>query len=82
IPFAAADPLRVIPPVMIGGAVTGAIIMGAGVELSAPHGGIFVAFAINGVLGFLVALVAGTLVGGAAVMAAKQIGRTPAAAAV
>ena len=82
IPFAAADPLRVIPPVMIGGAVTGAIIMGAGVQLSAPHGGIFVAFAINGVLGFLVALLAGTLVGGAAVMVAKQIGRTPASAAV
>jgi PTS system fructose-specific IIC component len=80
IPFAAADPLRVIPPVMLGGAVTGAIIMGAGVELSAPHGGIFVAFAINGVLGFLVALLAGTAIGGLAVMAAKQLGRTPASA--
>ena len=48
IPFAAADPLRVIPPVMLGGAVTGAIIMGTGAELSAPHGGIFVFFAISG----------------------------------
>ena len=67
---------------MIGGALTGAIVMGAGVELSAPHGGIFVAFAINGVLGFLVALLAGTAVGGLAVMVAKQIGRTPASAAV
>ena len=82
IPFAAADPLRVIPPVMIGGAVTGAIIMGTGAELSAPHGGIFVFFAINGLVGFLAALVAGTLVGGAAVMVAKQLGRTPASATV
>ncbi len=82
IPFAAADPLRVIPPVMIGGAVTGAIIMGTGAELSAPHGGIFVFFAISGLLGFLAALVAGTAVGGAAVMIAKQIGRKPAAATV
>ena len=78
IPFAAADPLRVIPPVMLGGAVTGAIIMGTGAELSAPHGGIFVFFAINGIVGFLIALVAGTLVGGAAVMAAKQFHRKPA----
>jgi PTS system fructose-specific IIC component len=82
IPFAAADPLRVIPPVMIGGAVTGAIIMGTGAGLSAPHGGIFVFFAISGLLGFLTALVVGTLVGGAAVMVAKQIGRTPAAATI
>jgi fructose PTS system EIIBC or EIIC component len=82
IPFAAADPLRVIPPVMLGGALTGAIVMGTGVELSAPHGGIFVFFAISGLLGFVTALVAGTLVGGAAVMVAKQIGRTPASATV
>ena len=79
IPFAAADPLRVIPPVMLGGAVTGAIIMGTGAELSAPHGGIFVFFAISGIVGFLVALLAGTAVGGAAVMAAKQFHRKPAA---
>ena len=82
IPFAAADPLRVIPPVMIGGALTGAIVMGTGAQLSAPHGGIFVTFAINGVLGFLTALVAGTVVGGLAVMVAKQLGRTPASATV
>ena len=67
---------------MLGGALTGAIVMGTGAELSAPHGGIFVTFAINGVLGFLTALVAGTLVGGAAVMVAKQLGRTPASATV
>jgi PTS system fructose-specific IIC component len=82
IPFAAADPLRVIPPVMLGGAVTGALVMATGAELSAPHGGIFVAFAINGVIGFLVALLAGMVVAGLAVVAAKQIGRKPAALAV
>src|ERR687889_466546 len=47
IPFAAADPLRVIPSMMVGGAVTGAIVAAAGVELRAPHGGIFVFFAID-----------------------------------
>ena len=49
IPFAAADPLRVIPPIMLGSAVTGAIVMASGVTLRAPHGGIFVFFAIGGI---------------------------------
>ncbi len=75
IPFAAADPLRVIPSMMLGGATTGAIVAGSGVELQAPHGGIFVFFAMNGVLVFLLALVAGTVVGAAAVTVAKSIGR-------
>jgi fructose PTS system EIIBC or EIIC component len=79
IPFAAADPLRVIPPVMIGGAVTGAIIMASGAELSAPHGGIFVFFAISGIAGFLLALLVGTVAAGLAVMVAKSLGRKPAA---
>jgi len=74
IPFAAADPLRVIPALMLGSATTGAIAMGAGVELSAPHGGIFVLFAINQVLWFLLALVVGTLVGAAAVVGMKHVG--------
>jgi PTS system fructose-specific IIC component len=76
IPFAAADPLRVIPPCMLGAATTGAIVMASGVELSAPHGGIFVFFAITKLFWFVAALIIGTLVAGAAVMAAKQIGRT------
>ena len=59
IPFAAADPLRVIPASMVGGAVTGALSMAFGVQSLAPHGGIFVLFAINPIWGFLVALVAG-----------------------
>jgi PTS system fructose-specific IIC component len=75
IPFAAADPIRVIPPIMLGSAVTGAIITTTSVGLRAPHGGIFVLFAIEGVVMFLIALVAGTLVAAAAVIAAKQFGQ-------
>lgn len=75
IPFAAADPLRVLPPVMLGAATTGALIMAAGTTLSAPHGGIFVFFAVGGIAGFLLALAVGTAVGGLAVLAAKSVGR-------
>lgn len=72
IPFAAADPFRVIPSMMAGGAVTGALIMALDVTLKAPHGGIFVFFAIGKLLWFLVALAAGTVVAALAVIAAKQ----------
>jgi PTS system fructose-specific IIC component len=72
IPFAAADPFRVIPSMMFGGAVTGALCMATGVTSRAPHGGIFVFFAIGNLLWFLVALAAGTVVGTLAVIAAKQ----------
>jgi len=72
IPFAAADPLRVIPSMMAGGAVTGALIMALDVTLKAPHGGIFVFFAIGKLVWFLVALAAGTVVGALSVIAAKQ----------
>ncbi len=75
IPFAAADPLRVIPSMMAGGAVTGALIMATGVTLSAPHGGIFVFFAIGGIGWFLVSLAAGTVVSALAVVTAKQFTR-------
>jgi PTS system fructose-specific IIC component len=75
IPFAAADPLRVIPSMMLGGAVTGAISMAADVQLKAPHGGIFVFFAITGLAMFLVALVVGTVVAALAVTAAKRFVR-------
>jgi PTS system fructose-specific IIC component len=75
IPFAAADPLRVLPSMMLGGATTGAIVAASGVELRAPHGGIFVFFAMQGVLMFVVALIAGTIVGALAVTVAKSIGR-------
>jgi PTS system fructose-specific IIC component len=75
IPFAAADPLRVIPPIMIGSATTGAIVAAAGVQAQAPHGGIVVFFAINGVLMWLLAIAVGTVVGALAVIVAKSIGR-------
>ncbi|WP_258034423.1 fructose-specific PTS transporter subunit EIIC [Microbacterium sp. CJ77] len=72
IPFAAVDPLRVIPASMLGGAVTGALSMAFGVSSLAPHGGIFVFFAINPIWGFLIALVAGVLVAGFAVVGLKK----------
>lgn len=73
IPFAAADPLRVIPAIMAGSAVTGALAMGLDVGMRAPHGGIFVLFAADNKFGFLIALVAGTLVAAAAVIALKSL---------
>lgn len=76
IPFAAADPLRVIPASMVGGAVTGALSMVFGVQSLAPHGGVFVAFAINPFWGFLLAIVAGTVVTALLVIALKMwVGR-------
>ncbi|MCW2771960.1 MAG: system D-fructose-specific component (F1P-forming), Frc family / system [Nocardioides sp.] len=74
IPFAAADPLRVIPAIMAGSAVTGGLSMALDVGIRAPHGGIFVLFAVSNIIGYLIALVAGTLVGAAAVIALKSIG--------
>ncbi|BBY18522.1 PTS fructose transporter subunit IIABC [Mycolicibacterium litorale] len=75
IPFAAADPLRVIPSMMFGGAITGALIMAFDVTLKAPHGGIFVFFAIGNLLWFVVALAVGTAAAAAAVVAAKQFAK-------
>ncbi|MGC3836355.1 fructose-specific PTS transporter subunit EIIC [Moritella viscosa] len=67
IPFAARDPMRVIPSCIAGGALTGALSMLFGAELMAPHGGLFVLLipnAITPVFMYLVAIVAGTLVTG------------------
>ena len=75
IPFAAADPLRVIPSMMLGGATTGAIVAASGIELRAPHGGIFVFFAISNFLVFLLALAIGTVVGALSVTVLKSISR-------
>ncbi|OBF33775.1 fructose-specific PTS transporter subunit EIIC [Mycolicibacterium conceptionense] len=75
IPFAAADPLRVIPSMMVGGAVTGGLVMAFDVTLKAPHGGIFVFFAIGNLLWFLIALAAGTVVAALAVITAKQFAK-------
>ena len=74
IPFAARDPMRVIPACVAGSAVTGAIAMYSGVELMAPHGGLFVLLipnAITPVLPYLLAIIAGTLVTGLSYAALK-----------
>lgn len=73
IPFAAADPLRVIPSIMIGSAVTGGLSELFNVSVRAPHGGIFVLFAVHNILGYLIALAAGVVVGAIAVLAAKTL---------
>ncbi|WP_430647795.1 PTS fructose transporter subunit IIABC [Agromyces sp. GXS1127] len=72
IPFAAADLFRVIPAMILGGAVAGAICMGMGVTSQAPHGGIFVFFAIGNLLWFVLAIVAGSVVGALVVIALKR----------
>ena len=67
IPFAARDPMRVLPCCIVGGAVTGAISMAVGAKLMAPHGGLFVLLipgAITPVVGYLIAIIAGTLLAG------------------
>ncbi|MFW6346140.1 MAG: fructose-specific PTS transporter subunit EIIC, partial [Halomonas sp.] len=75
IPFAAKDPLRVIPACIAGGAVTGALSMLVGAQLMAPHGGIFVLLipnAITPVLLYLAAIVTGSLVTGLGYAAIKR----------
>ncbi|MFF0167164.1 PTS fructose transporter subunit IIABC [Streptomyces prasinus] len=76
IPFAAADPLRVIPASMVGGAVTGALSMAFGATLRAPHGGIFVVPLIGNPLLYLVAIAAGVCVTAALVIVLKGLRKT------
>ncbi|WP_280347062.1 PTS fructose transporter subunit IIABC [Nocardia neocaledoniensis] len=82
IPFAAADPLRVLPSMMIGGAVTGGLVMATDVTLSAPHGGIFVFFAIGHLAWFVLALLVGTVVAAVCVTLAKEFTRKQSASPV
>ena len=63
IPFAAADPLHVIPACAVGSALAGALSMAFNCTLMAPHGGIFVFPVVGNTLMYLVALVVGTIVG-------------------
>lgn len=72
IPFAATDPLRVIPASMLGGALTGALCMATGVTSQAPHGGFFVFFAIGNLPMFIIAIVVGMVVSALAVIALKR----------
>jgi PTS system fructose-specific IIC component len=60
IPFAASDPLRVIPSLMAGSALTGALVMAFGCELRAPHGGIWVITLISNPALYIAAIAAGT----------------------
>lgn len=63
IPFAAADPLRVIPSCIIGSAVAGGLSMFFGCALRAPHGGVFVLPVISHPFGFLAAVIIGAVAG-------------------
>ncbi|MFH8609400.1 fructose-specific PTS transporter subunit EIIC [Streptomyces sp. NPDC018029] len=76
IPFAAADPLRVIPASMAGGAVTGALSMAFGCTLRAPHGGVFVVPLIGSPLLYLVAIAAGVCVSTVVVVLLKGARKT------
>lgn len=62
IPYAAADPLHVLPACIVGSAAAGALSMAFGCTLMAPHGGIFVFPVVGNAIMYLVALVAGTVI--------------------
>ena len=72
IPFAAADPLRVIPASMLGAATTGALCMATGVTSKAPHGGFFVFFAIGNFGMFFLSIAIGTVISAFTVIALKR----------
>ena len=63
IPYAASDPLRVIPSCMVGSAVAGLITSLFGCACPAPHGGIFTFIVVDHPFGYIIALVAGSVVG-------------------
>ncbi|WP_287901204.1 fructose-specific PTS transporter subunit EIIC [Arthrobacter sp.] len=71
IPFAAADPLRVIPASMLGGAVTGALSMAFAAGSRAPHGGVFVFFAFDNFLLWILSIAVGAVITGFAVVGLK-----------
>ncbi|MFJ9077616.1 fructose-specific PTS transporter subunit EIIC [Streptomyces sp. NPDC102278] len=77
IPFAAADPLRVIPAAMAGGAVTGALSMAFECTLRAPHGGVFVIPLIGNPFLYLVAIAAGTITAAGLVILLKGLRGRP-----
>ena len=72
IPFAAGDPLRVIPSIMIGSAITGALSMAFNATLSVPHGGIFVLFAVENIPLYALSILIGTVVTGLLVGVLKR----------
>lgn len=72
IPFAAADPIRVIPSCIVGSAVAGGLSMALGCTLRAPHGGIFVLPTIGNPFGYLLAIVIGSAAGCLVMAALKK----------
>ena len=76
IPFAAADPLRIIPPCMAGGAVTGAMSMALHAASRAPHGGVFVFFAMDNFAWFVVSILVGAVISCAGIVVLKQMAAT------
>ena len=74
IPFAAVDPLRVIPSIMLGSAVTGGLSQAFDVSLRAPHGGVFVLFAVEACSASSSPSLPGWLVAAASVIALKSVG--------
>jgi PTS system fructose-specific IIC component len=81
IPFAAADPLRVIPSLMAGSAVGGALSMGLGASSPAPHGGLWIVPLIGSPGLWVLSILAGTAVTCACLIGAKSLGRRPVGAA-
>ena len=72
IPFAASDPLRIIPPCVVGSAVAGALSMAFGCGSRAPHGGLFVIGIIENAPMFLVALIIGAVITMAGIVLLKK----------
>ncbi|MGQ0464962.1 MAG: PTS fructose transporter subunit IIC [Sporichthyaceae bacterium] len=75
IPFAAADPLRVIPAIVAGSSVTGALVMQFGSTSRAPHGGIWVAGLVGRPALYVLAIAIGTVVGALCTIGLKSWGR-------
>jgi PTS system fructose-specific IIC component len=73
IPFAAARPFIVIPSCMVGGAITGALVMAFGNNVRAPHGGIWVIALVSNPILWLLAIIAGFVVSGFLVVVLRQI---------
>ena len=72
IPYAASDPLRVIPSCIVGSAVAGGLSMAFGCTLRAPHGGVFVFPVVGSWLMYIVALAVGSIVGALILSALKK----------
>lgn len=73
IPFAANDPLRIIPSIVVGGAVTGGMSMALGAATRVPHGGVFVLFAIDHPVAWLGSIATGSVVAAALILTLKSL---------